>query len=620
MSNNTSGTSFTVNSSIPKPAVSAGDYKLDEAIDLLRDQWRNGKQIVVLVGAGISAQSGFPSLGPLGIHLLTLYSLLDQKIVFPLETGKKGSFPKADAFSLEQMGWSSPCLFPELFGTDPKKMIIGALKKRFAYNDTVSSVYPAKEYNFDNHTLTELTEFADKVLGLSWYTLLDSLAESNPQMIDDLFDSIGTRVVPGAAHNLLSQFVSWMNVRLVLTTNFDSLIEKSLAAEDLNPYVLDVHINAPPPAPDLVKKHLSVIKLHGSHYGIRADRTIDAPLDTGHRDTMVNYFDDDAVIVVMDYGGGDRRIMDMIRKLMQDEPKRKIVRVDALATMEKKPFFKLADDYNPKAGSADPTRVYNLFYPHSRFFLLDVLQKCSGKLPNTQSGYPTVLQTPVPHKTEDMFGRVPRYEGPEKTMEERYHQDTSAAITEIFNGKHTGKEVCRFAVVTGKKGNGVSQVLSQIAERLYLSHQLLWCDLDEAVSVGTLVAWIYRFILSRQPELPNVPMPLELPQFEVMADAENELRHESLARTASALWNRMKRDRYFVVLDSISYAIRDLCCEKTAIDNQLIVDPRLLREAKRLVLFIAMLAWCASRDKQDSYCVLTIGTHILESAESAFVD
>ena len=591
----------------PAWAQARGPYKLDEAVDILNTQWRSGKQIVVLAGAGISVQSGFPALNSLNANLLMTYGLQNRKLYLPNPTSK--TCPTDVIFSLKRDGWSSPCLFPELYGMDQLQIVREIIKDRLGKEEQIGkAVYGEIEQS----SISTLNDFAKNALGFDWFNLLDLIAENHPDLVEALFDALGTNVQPGPAHNLLAQFVTWFNVRLILTTNFDNLIETSLQSESQVPYVFDVHVEAPPPNKNLVQKHLSVIKLHGSHYGIRADRTINTPLDEGHQTTLLSYFKRDAVLVVLDYSGYDARFMGLMSDLMlQANSKRTIIRVDAIASGKGSPFWKLGEDLR----LARPTDecLIDLYYPHSRLFLLDVFQKCSGKLPNTRTQFSIIPHTPAPFKFDVTFGHTPT----DKTDVEgkpRRLQTSALNVAQALNGilkevpPAIGNGSFRFGVVTGSTGSGVSQFLSQITELLFKTHQHLWCDLDQAISVGTLVAWIYEFVLTRQPDYPMSPLPLDLPPVEV---SDKDLGVRALARTVSALWNRLKRDRYLVIIDSISYALSDLVAG--ANENGEPKESRRLREAKRLLLFLSMLAWYASRVGDDTQCVLLIGTHIPES-------
>jgi len=593
--------------SLPQWAAPQGKYQLDRAIELIYEQWRAGNQIVLLVGAGISSQSGYPPLGPLGLHLLTLYAL--QRERHELQVPNAKSPLTTNVYSFERDAWPSPSLFHEYFGVDSRKVIANCIKARL---DNAGVAIDLSQLS-----IVELTEFAQRSLGLSWFNVLGDIAGNRPELIDALFDGLGTHVTPGPAHNLLSQFVTWFNVRLVLTTNFDTLIEQSLRSEAQIPYVFDVHVEGAPPPKDLVRKHLSVVKLHGSHHGIRADQTVNAPLNRGHLQTMLEYFEPNCTLVVLDYGGGDSRVMDLLHAFMGEKklaPKahRRVIRVDALSASRESAFGKLASDHN---APGEDLCIYNLYYPHSRLFLLDVFQKCTATLPTTHTRYPAIPNTPAPFKEFDTFGAVPDYAA--KTEQSRHaHADEVGKLLSAIEGSWAATRRFRngdkdtvspgpynLVVVTGNEGSGVSQVLAELAERLFKTHQSVWCDLDEAISVGTIVSWLYAFVITRQPDLPSVPLPLDLP----VVDAENEFIDViGLAITVHALWNRLKRDSYLIIIDSVSYAMEEL--NKPDLPETL-ADPRLSREAVRLMLFLAMLAWCANRCDSDSQCTVLIGTH-----------
>ena len=589
---------------IPEDAYPTGAFELGDVIfNKIHGHWREGKQIVLFVGSGISAQSGFPTLSPLGTQLLTLESLHNAKLQLPV----KNDTLTSRAYSLERDGWVSPSLFPEFYSTLPvdavRRLLIGKIEKvdslSMTFKKNVTEEITAS--NIDN-----ISGLAKSLLGLNWFDVLNSMAGSDPQYFDTLFDAIGKNVQPGPAHNLLAQFASWFNVKLILTTNFDSLIERSMNAEYQEPYVYDVQIQSPPPSPEIINQHLSIVKLHGTHFGIRADDSINTPMDEGHLLRFIEYFDNDALILVLGYGGQDRRVIDLFKRFLEKKTKGHIIRIDDLNIASWIPSFDGLYD------AKFEKRFSSLYYPYSRFFLLDAYQKCTGKLPNTRTHYPSIPHVPAPFRLVNKLGyatngsAITKSSGPKPPLrlEDRGFKGLWLVISKIQKSINViKKNTPRYAIVTSSVGEGgVSQVLSQISELSFKSHQLLWCDLNEAASVGTLMTWIYDFILSRQPDLPQVPLPLDLPKFDTTEESWDV---EGLQRVADVLWDRLKRDRYLIVLNSLARGYEDLLAEANcyAEENQALMKG----EAKRMMLFVAMLLKNAD-DLKDANCFILVGS------------
>ena len=82
---------------------------------------------------------------------------------------------------------------------------------------------------------------------------------------------------PTLGHRMLAALGGLLRLDVLLTTNFDELIEQAFA-EARNPVtVFDVHLGDVLPARSAVATQRSLIKLHGNRYSLRADYTLDSP-------------------------------------------------------------------------------------------------------------------------------------------------------------------------------------------------------------------------------------------------------------------------------------------------------------------------------------------------------
>ena len=59
----------------------------------------------------------------------------------------------------------------------------------------------------------------------------------------------------------------------------------------------------------------SVVKLHGGSFALRVGESLDFPLDDANLRRFVNYFPHDALVLIIGYGGADRRVMSLINYL-----------------------------------------------------------------------------------------------------------------------------------------------------------------------------------------------------------------------------------------------------------------------------------------------------------------
>ena len=113
----------------------------------------------------------------------------------------------------------------------------------------------------------------------NWESLLDHLCEGNFDLIDQLFNQLELERKPTRTHRYLAHLKARVDSPLVLTTNFDRLLEVAFQREDLKYSVFDVHRDAQLPDPQMVRRQFSILKLHGSSYGLRLGERLKYPLD-----------------------------------------------------------------------------------------------------------------------------------------------------------------------------------------------------------------------------------------------------------------------------------------------------------------------------------------------------
>ena len=113
---------------------------------------------------------------------------------------------------------------------------------------------------------------------------------------------------PTAAHRAIAELVSSGRVRLILTTNFDHLMETALAEAGVPPQVI-ARADAIPGMAPLQHARATVIKLHGDYLDVQAIRNTPAELgsyDPAMNDLLARIFDEYGLVVVGWSGEGHR--------------------------------------------------------------------------------------------------------------------------------------------------------------------------------------------------------------------------------------------------------------------------------------------------------------------------
>jgi hypothetical protein len=589
-----------------------GDYYLGLALRAIDDQWRRGRQIVLVVGAGLSVEAGFPAVSALTEHLLVLRFLRALRVGLRLGGEPNVRHP---AFDPAIDGWVAPSSVSHYLPSGLHKFEVPQLSVRYRLVlPFLAASLKEDADRFVKHLTQngskQVIDFAREALGLGWLSLIPEAADHNPALAEALFDALGRHVRPGTTHAVLAQCVSWFNVDLILTTNFDTLIEDSLAEAGMRHYAYDIHASAPAPPSTLVRQHLSVIKLHGSRYGIRADQTVQMPMARGDVHEILDYLDGDALLIVLGYGGNDRRVMDVFRQLLASRSHAEccVIRVDPAVPHPTHPFGRLAASVGTlKRGSIALPRVLNLYYPESGSFLLDMFQHCAAAMPNSRYGYLPLPHNPAPYREYPALGRDANRRECESSDNppeiDRHHQKEVSDLLEDIQRYQSDPATAgrtHVTIVTGPPHCGVSQFLAQVLERLGLAYETRWCDLEEATSVGTLVMWLDQFAHARQPDLPHPPPPLDLPVVDCPGDlSTREL--ISLDRTAAALVHRLTRMRALILLDSVDACLVHWCRPASG--------ERQRREAVRLVVFLCIMLRRFQESTAESQAVILIGVH-----------
>ncbi len=176
--------------------------------------------------------------------------------------------------------------------------------------------------------LRRLRARALRNLSGDWRALMRILTLGNPALADSLFDRLVHRPgKPSPGHELLALLTESLGWKLWLTTNFDNQIEEALRDQGIEPVVFELAHNGPAPDASLFRDTASVVKLHGGTFGLRVDDSLDVPLDKENLGRFEKYVPDGALVLVLGYGGGDRRVMSLIDHLARQHRKQEFPKI-----------------------------------------------------------------------------------------------------------------------------------------------------------------------------------------------------------------------------------------------------------------------------------------------------
>jgi hypothetical protein len=250
----------------------AGHYLLTHdsgktLVERIADSISTGYGFIPLIGAGLSAPSGVPL-----VRDMTPY--LQKCIGMSLGIGQRRPWnPRADQ-------WPPFILKSD---TNDKDDWFNLIQQKI-------KEYSTKQYS-DLPVLQEaLGAIAEWRTSLQFLSRLTHVSETRDfehairfmldvpkqEVVDAGLRAILQGKQPTLAHKMLASLGGLMRLDVLLTTNFDELIEQAFA-DARNPVtVFDVHLGDSIPAYSAVSTQRSLIKMHGNRYSLRADYSLDS--------------------------------------------------------------------------------------------------------------------------------------------------------------------------------------------------------------------------------------------------------------------------------------------------------------------------------------------------------
>lgn len=228
-----------------------------------------------------------------------------------------------------------------------------------------------------------------------------------------VIDSFNTFITvarrPNLAHTMLCHLSQRSRVRLILTTNFDSLIEDAFREMGALMNVESVHLqDAHLPDPASIHQRNCVLKLHGERIETRADETLSTPPSEKDKKRFFHYIQGHypepdpssgrflpGLLIVLGYSGSDLRCIHLIKHLLDAEPRAKVLWVchtqSALEHLYKlfdKQGYRIArrlEELRPILGSKDPhkgqARVVATVTDRTDLLLYELYQRLTLSLP-----------------------------------------------------------------------------------------------------------------------------------------------------------------------------------------------------------------------------------------------
>jgi hypothetical protein len=170
-------------------------------------------------------------------------------------------------------------------------------------------------------------------LGANKQTLF--LEEPEHSVIDNFNVHITRGKRPNLIHSMLCHLRQPARLRLLLTTNFDTLIEDAFASQNRRVEVISVSVRGALPDPEVVHARDTVVKLHGTFSETRADFSLDLGATPEDRRRFFHYVRGSypertqpgfvpSQLLVAGYSGSDARCVDMMKTVLEGDPAARI--------------------------------------------------------------------------------------------------------------------------------------------------------------------------------------------------------------------------------------------------------------------------------------------------------
>ncbi|MET0794889.1 MAG: hypothetical protein ABW061_25445, partial [Polyangiaceae bacterium] len=290
----------------------------------LREAWCSGRPIVPLFGAGISVSAAIPFGKQLQDYLVRVKCLshLDgwrECDEYLLAKGWPGRH-QLNAELWAKLGGELQITLDQHRREIARELFLSELGNA---RPTVRSAFEAllKDGKADDLGRVRQDRVTQALRGTlstfvpDWLPLIHHLAGGSDSLIEAFFDRLVRGRLPGASHQFIAYLAKLLGWRLILTTNFDELIENSLRNDGFNPVVYEFVRGGALPDPYLVQRNLAVLKLHGGAFGLRTGFELHEPLDQQTLTMFTRYVPPDALLLVVGQGGTERRVMTLVHAL-----------------------------------------------------------------------------------------------------------------------------------------------------------------------------------------------------------------------------------------------------------------------------------------------------------------
>ncbi|MGJ8661264.1 MAG: SIR2 family protein [Bacteroidota bacterium] len=322
---------------------------------------------------------------------------------------------------------------------------------------------------------TDTLEFLSRTkVGRNGKLYLDKQDDS---IIDNFTNHMTRGKQPNFIHNMLSRLSRSLRSRLILTTNFDDLIEKAFISQNEPIHSIPISHRGSLPHYSTVRTQDCLIKLHGDLIDTRADTSIHRSASPEDKKKFFQYlrgpnsphstqpvsFTKNHLLVV-GYSAKDNRCIEMMKYVLDLDNDFKIYWV-CHSVSDQEFIDDLFDEYN---GTSENKRVILVVTPRTDLLLWELYQAINLSLPGGGYSFRFTHNVPPTHYAD--FNGL-------KSIDDSSKTELTGGLDKIstlIRDKLSSVKLIELDMHTG-----ASETIKYSFEKLSKKHQTIWLELED---------------------------------------------------------------------------------------------------------------------------------------------
>lgn len=503
-------------------------------------------RLVPLLGSGISADAGIPTSGFLCDYITTVSAIARTHGWQDLrEYLLKWGWPHrhdicADWLATQNGDYHA---ITHSFRTMRRHLYAAATQEEIRRCSPLYAKIAAQHYE---ESVIPKADFTD------YRSLLAAATQDDSDLIDAFFDHFIRGREPSTTHQYIAFLSQLIRMDVILTTNFDPLIETALRNEGLNPTVYEVARDGSiPPALLVHNQAVSVVKLHGGTHALRAGYDLDERLPIATLEEIRGYLRGAPessrreytlpTMLVMGYSGYDRRVMDVvtdhIRTWTFGDDRPAVIWVSRSGTapprLEEAVRSVVYSRLSPSRLNV-PQPAVVCKYRNAHLFLQELYQVIQRQHAVTRTSYRVIVSVP----------RELRFSGDEPTARPN-SQETMSSLTQYQ------------VFWAPTHGLGTSRALRDaVYGRFDSTHEIVWIDASDFTTRASLVQQLFDEFVRLDRGHAHVTRPLflsDVDYLDYIAGQDGQSEEETSELRLAIRWvvHAMQRSTYVLAIDSL---------------------------------------------------------------------